>query len=178
MLAFTDTIEGLDPSHMGSHASLLAEACAELHRLQSIVIEAVGVFDAQGLWALDNSVSMTGWLKTFAGVSGSTGAAWTVLARRLRELPVLAGAVRDGRFTFDQARAVTSRLDADLLPAFREDEETLVPILAGLSVADIRRAMAEWVARVRAVLDDKPLPEERRGLFLSPWATSGCWTPR
>ena len=114
-------------------------------------------------------------------MSGSTGAAWTVLARRLRELPVTAAAVRDGRFTFDQARAVTSCLDADLLPAFREDEQTLVPILAGLSVDDIRRAMAEWAARVRAVLDDKPLVDERRGLFLSQlgdeWVLDATFTP-
>ncbi len=180
-MAATDTIEGLDPSHIGCSPGLLVEACAELHRLQAIVIEAVGVFDAQGLWALDNATSMTGWLKAFAGVSGATGAAWTVLARRLRDLPVTAAAVRDGRLTFDQTRALTARLDADLLPAFLEDEETLVPILADLSVADIGRAMSEWCARVRAVLDDNPPADERRGLFLSPlgdeWVLDATLTP-
>lgn len=168
MIDLADAIEGLDPSHIGCSASLLAQACASLDRLQAVVVDAIGSFDAQGLWAIDNSVNMTGWLKSFAHVSASTGANWTAMAKRLRDLPLTAAAVRDGRLSCDQARAITRRVSARHAEAFRADEDVLLPLFEPLTVADIDKAMGEWNARISAALDDGPPPDASRRLDLSP----------
>lgn len=181
MIDLADTIEGLDPSTIGSNPLLLAHACAQLDRLQASVIEAVGVFDAQGLWALDNAANMTGWLKASATLSASTSGSWTVMARRLRDLPGTTAALRDGRLSCDQAKVITRAVSSKLVDAFRADEDALLPDLAGLSVTDLGHAMAEWVARVRAVLDDGIPPEESRRLDLSQvgdeWVLDATLTP-
>src|SRR5688500_14818306 len=84
----------------------LAEVLALVDRLNATVSEAVGLVDEAKLWELDGATSMVAWLRIEAGRSNRVAAHTTATARRLRPLPALAGAWRDGRVTGGQIDAV------------------------------------------------------------------------
>jgi hypothetical protein len=180
-MALVDAIEGLDPSHIGSSPGRLADAITALGRLEAAVVEAVGVFDANGLWALDNATSAAAWLRGHTGMAHRTGASLVRQARALRSCPVTAAAVRDGRLTGDQTRAILAYVDAPLAPVWQAQEAALVPVLATLQVRDIHASMAHWRSRARTDLDESPPLEEHRSLHLSElpdgWRLDATLTP-
>src|SRR3954451_18438050 len=56
-------------------------------QLQALIVASVGRFDADTQWAFDGAGSMTGWLKTHAGMNTGRATALTRTAKRLRNLP-------------------------------------------------------------------------------------------
>jgi hypothetical protein len=106
------------------------------------------------------------------GVSGREASRWSRTARRLRELPVTAGAYRDGVLSGGQVQAIVSNLNDEITPLFAQAEDELVGKLAGMSVRDVTTVMQEWAAAAKDHLqpdpgddDGPPLPE--RSLHLS-----------
>jgi hypothetical protein len=92
------------------------------------------------------------------------------MAKRLRDLPVIAGAFGSGVLSEGQVRAIVANLNDKITPLFAEAEEELVPPLAPLSVADVASAMQAWAQAAKDSLqDDEPdetaLPE--RSLHVS-----------
>ena len=163
----TAAVEGLDPDAVGASLDDLAELCALVSRLQARMVEAVGVCDVNGIWALDDATSMTAWLKGFGALSAATGHSVVLLARRLRQLPGVAAALTDGTLSYDQVRAMMANVEPALMDQFVEHEAYLVDAVAGLSVADVATAMRHWRVRARARLDDPAAHEPRRSLHTS-----------
>src|SRR3712207_6691977 len=88
----------------------LLSALAEYERLRARISEAVGEYDAAGLWELDGATSMRAWLEGQAGMSTKAAGAMVRLASRLRRLPVTATAWADGAISGGQVEAVVANV--------------------------------------------------------------------
>jgi Domain of unknown function (DUF222) len=111
---------------------------------------------------------MTAWLRHHTRRSGRDAARCTKTARRLRELPVTAGAYRDGVLSGGHIQAIVANLKDRTAGLFADHEAELVPELARLSVAETAVAMQDWARRAEAVVGDDPdQPQPERSLHLS-----------
>ncbi len=131
----------------------LSEAIGQMHALRCAVdrqmLGLIAAFDAGQGWQADGATSVVPWLVNALGVSHATAAAWARTARRLEELPAVAGAYGGGRLSADQLAPV-------LRLATPGNEEELVEAAAGWSAAQARA-----VARQAA---PPPPPPERSAL--------------
>ncbi len=160
-----DAIDRLD---LPVDSVVLTEAFALVDRLNAKLLAAVGEHDAAELWRNDGATSMTAWLRHHTRQSGRQAAGCAKTARRLRRLPVTAGAYRDGVLSGGQVQAIVANLTDRTVGLFAHHETQLVPELARLSVHDTSVAMQDWARRAHAVVGDDPepvLPE--RSLHLS-----------
>jgi hypothetical protein len=137
----------------------LLAAYAIRDRLDARIAVAVGNFDTDGLYELDGDLTMQTWLRHHARFSPTTAGRETLRARKLRALPVLAGAFLDGRLTGGQLDIILGRIPRRHLPLFAEHEPALVPTLEPLTVEDTAVAMGQWLAKADA-LDPGPEPAE------------------
>jgi hypothetical protein len=130
----------------------------------------VGSFDRGEGWREDGATSMTAWLRHQGRMSSGQASRTARTARRLCDLLVTAGAYRDGVLSGGQLQAIVANLNDDIAPLFAGAEAGMVPLLAPLSVADVRRVMQAWVEAAKDELqdddpDDDQLPQ--RTLHLS-----------
>src|SRR5262245_31412049 len=152
-----EAIEGLDIPVDGA---ALAEVVALRDRLDARISDAVAHCDRVGLWELDGATSMTAWLALHTRMSRSRAAATSARARKLAQLPVTAGAWRDGTLSTGQVDAIAANLDADTVALFADHETAMVPTLVDLSVRDVTTAMAAWRECATANRDPKPEPAD------------------
>jgi hypothetical protein len=82
-----EAIEGLDVPVDGA---AIVQVLALRDRLDARIAEAVGAFDAAGLWDIDGATSMTAWLRASADMTRQSANRLAILGRRLRQLPVCA----------------------------------------------------------------------------------------
>src|SRR5262245_65065252 len=136
-----EAIEGLDIPVDGA---ALAEVVALRDRLDARISDAVAHCDRVGLWELDGATSMTAWLALHTRMSRPRAAATSARARKLAQLPVTAGAWRDGTLSTGQVDAIAANLDADTVALFADHEQVMVPTLVELSVRDVAVAMGAW----------------------------------
>lgn len=61
-------------------------------RLDARTAEALGDFDAAKLWDIDAATSLTAWLRAHGGLTLRSAGRLSLLARRLRQLPVTSAA--------------------------------------------------------------------------------------
>ncbi|HVF73846.1 MAG TPA: DUF222 domain-containing protein [Acidimicrobiales bacterium] len=135
----------------------LAEVLKLVDLLNAKVTRVIGEFDAEGLWELDGATSMTAWLRHHAGMTSSSAKSIASTAKKLRSLPMTAGAWLEGTLSGGQVQAIVR----NATPEFAEHESAVVPALMDLSVADTALAMQQW----KAMLDIEPKLE--RGVHLS-----------
>ena len=101
-----------------------------MDRLNAKLLAAVGEHDAAEVWRNDGATSMTTWLRHHTRQSGRDAAGCAKTARRLRELPVTAGASRDGVLSGGQVQAIVANLKDRTVGLFARHETELVPELA------------------------------------------------
>ena len=158
----------IDDLDLPVDSGVLTEAFALVDRLNGKLLAAVGEHDAAELWRNDGATSMTAWVRHHTRQSGRDAARCTKTARRLRDLPVTAGAYQDGVLSGGQVQAIVANLKDRTVGLYARHEAELVPELARLSVGDTAVAMQDWARRADTVLGDDPepvLPE--RSLHLS-----------
>jgi Domain of unknown function (DUF222) len=163
-----DLADAIDHLDLPVDSVVLTEAFALADRLYAKLFAAVGEHDAGELWRNDGATSMTAWLRHHTRQSGRDAARCTKTARRLRELPVTAGAYRDGVLSGGQVQAIVANLKDRTFGLYARHEAELVPELAPLSVGEAAIAMQDWARRADTVVGDDPepvLPE--RSLHLS-----------
>jgi hypothetical protein len=129
-----------------------------MDRLNAKLLAAVGEHDAAELWRNDGATSMTAWLRHHTRRAGRDAARCAKTARRLWQLPVTAGAYRDGVLSGGQVQAIVAHLTGRTVGRFARHETQLVPELARLSVHDTSIAMQDWARRAHAVVGDDPEP--------------------
>ena len=152
---WVDEFEGLDvPSDLAG----LAGAVAFRDRFDAKLATAVAEFEAEGMWCVDGSTSPVAWLRA-QGLTAPEAHRMVLVARKLRRLPVLAGAWRRGDVSGGQVQAVHANVVERHVGLFASHEAELVPTLVGLSVEDTARAMSLWRARADA-LNDGPEPRD------------------
>jgi hypothetical protein len=156
-----EAIETLDIPIDGS---ALVRVLALRDQLDARIAEAIGAFDAHGLWDIDAATSMTAWLVSSASMTRRAATRLASVSRRLRQLPVCAAAYGDGTLSGGQVEAIVANLDDSTVDLFAESEAELVPYLAPLTIAGCGRAMAAW--KSRAQVDVEPT-EPERSLHLS-----------
>jgi Domain of unknown function (DUF222)/HNH endonuclease len=150
-----DAIDDLD---LPVDSGVLTEAFALMDQLKAELLVAVGEHDAAEVWRNDGSTSMTAWLRHHTRRSGRDAARYTKTARRLRQLPVTAGAYRDGVLSGGHIQVIVANLKDRTTGVFAHHEAELVPELAALSVADTAIAMQDWARRAEVILGDNPEP--------------------
>ncbi|MDP1804464.1 MAG: DUF222 domain-containing protein, partial [Acidimicrobiales bacterium] len=155
-------IEQLDIAPTGDD---LVEVLALRDRLDARIVEATGVFEANGCWAGDASVSFVAWLRAQAKMTRRSAQRLRTLAVRLRCLPMCAQAYADGSLSGGQIEAIVARLDDDVVEIFAAQEAELVPYLIPMTVAGVSRAMGYWLARNRP--EPTEASEPARSLYLS-----------
>ena len=106
---------------------------------------------------------MTAWLRHEARMSRRDASRCARTARRLRDLPMTAGAYRDGSLSGGQLQAIMANLNDRTAPLFADAESELVPLLVPLPVADVARVMQAWAQAAKDELqddqpDETPLP--------------------
>jgi Domain of unknown function (DUF222)/HNH endonuclease len=157
-----NTIDELD---IPVDSDALAAILAQRDRLDARISDAVAAHDHAGLWELDGATSMTAWLSDRARMPRPRATATSVRARKLAQLPLTAGAWRDGVLSGGQVEAIATNLDADTLGLFADHEAAMVPTLVDLPVRDVATAMGAW--REYATAHRHPQPEPAQGLHLS-----------
>jgi hypothetical protein len=163
-----DLAQAIDNLDLPIDSAVLTEAFALADRLNAKLLGAVAEHDAAELWRNDGATSMTAWLRHNTRKAGRDAAHCTKTARRLRKLPVTAGAYRDGVLSSGHVQAIVANLKDRTVDLFADHETELVPELGRLSVGETAVAMQDWARRADAVVGDDPepvLPE--RSLHLS-----------
>ena len=145
----------------------IAAALALRDRLEAKVLEALGAFDAAELWDLDAASSLTAWLRSQCDQSHKAAGRLASTARRLRRLPVTAGALCAGQLSSGQVDAVMGIVEDRLVGLFAEHEAGLVPALVGLPVQATVQVLGAWKQRAEAVADEAEEPEPVRSLHCS-----------
>lgn len=154
--------EAIDRVNIPVDGAALAGCFKLLDKLNAKITCAVGDYDRSEQWRDTGAKSMTGWLRNRCRRSGREAASYTRTARRLCELPVLAGAYRDGSLSTAQVHAVVGNLNNETTPLFAETEQELVPTLARMSVSGVSTAMQQWAQAAADSLHDPTDPEPRR----------------
>src|SRR6478752_7545291 len=90
----------------------VASLAADLHDAHARLVDFVAAVLADGSWQAAGLRSPEHWLMLRAGLSRGQAAAVTLLARRARELPATAAALREGRISLDQAAVVARHTPA------------------------------------------------------------------
>jgi len=110
----SSVLEGLpaaiDDLDLPVDSGVLTEAFGFAYRFNAKLLAAVGEHDAAELWRDDGSTSMTGWLPHHTRRSGRDAARCAKSARRLRQLPITAGAYREGVLSGGQVQAIVANL--------------------------------------------------------------------
>ncbi|MDQ3354347.1 MAG: DUF222 domain-containing protein, partial [Actinomycetota bacterium] len=145
----------------------LIESFALRDRFEAKVCEAVDAFDVAGSCALDGAASTIAWLRNFCRISSAEAARVVARARRLRNLPATRSAWLEGTLSSDQVQAVVANVSDATEEMFAESEESLVPRLAPLSVAQCAIAMRYWRLGAEARLDPPEPGEPPSSLYLS-----------
>ena len=99
--------EAVEDLEVPLHGDAIGELFQLIDRLQAQAAVAVGEYAAKGLFALDGAVSMTGWAKQHAGMSGTDAAAMLRRARRVQQRPVTRDAWLRGDLSGAQVSAIT-----------------------------------------------------------------------
>lgn len=159
MAMFEAVLALVDEAVVPADAAAITEGMRVVDRLTAKLSEAIGAFDAAGLWERDGATSMIAWLREHCSLTSRAANATLQTARRLRALPATAAAWRTGGLTGGQVQAIVANVPTGLTPVFVAQEATLVPLLARLSVSDTAVAMRHWRARAEAEADDAALRE-------------------
>src|SRR5262245_13262389 len=160
MLVFEQLGEAIDGLDIPVDGAALTEVLALRDRLDARISDAVAHCDRAGLWELDGATSMTAWLAHHTRMPRSRAAATSARARKLAQLPVTAGAWRDGTLSRRQVDAIAANLDPDTVALFADHEAAMVPTLVELSVRDVAVAMGAWRECATAARDPKPEPAD------------------
>ena len=111
----------------------------------------IGEFDVREAWGGPGLLSCAHWLSWRTGLSPGSARERVRVARALRDLPLLAGAMASGRMSFSQARAVTR-------VATPEDSERWVQLCRFTTAGQLER-LVRGVRRVRRIEQDEADPE-------------------
>jgi len=160
-----DTLrDEVDQLHVPVDGDAISELFAIRDRLDAKLSEAVGEFDAAGLYDLEGRTTMTAWLKSHTPLTSAEAHRVTMTARHLRGLPVMRTAWETGQLTGAQVAIVLATVRSEHRELFAEQEAELVPLLTQLDAAGTRAAMNYWTAHAEALIDPVLAPEPQRSL--------------
>src|SRR3954452_19489631 len=151
------------------------------------LLELIAEYDAREAWGGPGLLSCAHWLSGRLGINLNAAREKVRVARRLRELPLLAAAFAEGRLSWSQVRAITrisgllkeedwiiyaramsgqqlERLVQAVNSATREEREAADPELAAWQRRPRIRRTGDGLAYVTFVLDEEILPVVLAGM--------------
>jgi HNH endonuclease len=152
-MSFAVLAELIDTVEIARDRREITAALALRDRLDAGIAVAVADYEAAGRHQSDGAVTINGWLRGECGRDPKSAARIAATGRKLRALPALKSAARRGEVSGGQVDVILANVPARHLERFAEQEATLVPTLAALTVDQTRRAMELWQRRADA-LDD------------------------
>ncbi|MCU1369346.1 MAG: endonuclease [Ilumatobacteraceae bacterium] len=146
-----DRIEGGELADLPDAATtdLVLAAVAVSGRVDALVTQAVGVFDAKTIWRAGGARSCGGWLAARSELSRSRAGGISASARDLRACPAVEAAYGSGVLGTAKVRMLLDARQA-WPDRFSEAEADLVDRIAPLSVAHAAVVCATWAALAEA----------------------------
>lgn len=141
-----------------SDAELLDAAVAlqaQLDRLAAVQLAVIERIDARRAYESDAAVTTASWLRGRTRIDHGDAKRRCDAARRLRELPLLRQALRDGAVRMGHVVAVTHRAMPWRMEAVQAVERALVDLARAAAPADVRAAMTRLVD----IADDDGAPD-------------------
>src|SRR4051812_1731540 len=141
--------EGLMPAPCAMDNRELREELLKLAReraqLDAREAEVIAEFDARGLYMDDGMVTTKAWLAHHTMIPRALAGSRVLLAKRMRRMPLMAGALASGVVTEGHARALGRCLTPRTVAAFARDEAMMVEAATTLEVDDYELAVNEWL---------------------------------
>jgi len=153
-----DALVELDPDVLDNgEVKAALVAFAEAHAtFQASHLAMIATFERRGLWLTDGMVNAKSWLMHHTGAAGDVAGAQVWLSRRLREMPLMAAALAEGRSSEAHARHLARCVGPRTWFAFERDQEFLVSKACALTADDFALVVAKWL-----VLNDLDGPEPK-----------------
>ena len=152
-------VEPLD--HLADRITTLA---AHLSAATARWLALIGEFDVREGWAESGCKSSAAWLSWSCGIAPLTAREHVRVARRLRELPLTAGAFSRGELSYSKVRALTRVQEV-------EDERELVSLARHATASQLERIVRGYRS-VLAVEEDAERAYAERSLTWS-WEDDG-----
>jgi len=125
------------------------------------VVGLVGFFAAEGHRA-EGFGSKAGWMRARLGLTEPAARALLVRVSRMAAWPVMRALWVDGSLTGAQVETVVRLVPKGLVDLYAEHDAACSEVLVGLSLADTKVAIGEWVRRAEAVTSVDPAGLEAR----------------
>lgn len=164
---FPALARAIDELTISVEREALVAAIALRDRLDAKVTAAVGAYAAAGQHQVDGSVAMGAWLRHHARMDPASAVVEARRASKLQALPVLRAAFEAGDLSGGAVEVILAKVPTRHLPRFAEQEADLVPVLAGLDIDGLLRAMNDWRERADALDPGTPPAERPDRLHLS-----------
>jgi len=146
---------------------VLAQSFAIADRFEARRYEALEVFDRENLWMETGATSLLSWLRDSAGRTPREAARICRTVRRLRQLPEVADAWREGTLTSAKVHAIVGVLNDRVAPLFAEHETDNIATVATLTIDDTLIWLRQWRHAADDALSQQPAPEPYEELYLS-----------
>ncbi|MEO8697642.1 MAG: DUF222 domain-containing protein, partial [Acidimicrobiales bacterium] len=153
----------VDHFEPAAHADELARAYRLRETILAKSMEPTRAFDEMMLYQLTKASSTAQFLERCAGLSPAEARSSTIMARKLKAMPLTEAAWLAGTLSSGQVRAITANVKKQFADRFRDDEAEMLAIVVPLDAKGTDLAMQKWVNVVQASLDDdpeKPLRED------------------
>ena len=141
LLTVIDNVLSLDPRDLvdSQLADLLLEFEQAARRIDAARAKVLAEFDTRSAYVADGSPSAATWLRAKCGMSRGAASEQVRLARGLRELPVTAAALRDGRINASHAQGITGLARGISVEAVRSTETEFVTVAEHLDAGRLRQ---------------------------------------
>ena len=159
----------LDPVEIPVTLDEFAVAWAEHERRDAQLALAAAALADRAAYGVAGYVSMVAWLRSECRMNGSDATSLLGRGRFLHRYDEIAAAVESGVLSAGQVAAIRAVVTSRTEALFDEQHADLVPVIAPLSVAEIRTVMQVWKARADALTDTTPPCEPDRSLT---WGTT------
>ena len=114
-------------------------------RLDAVEAATIAEFDQRCAFVTDGMTDTRAWLAQHTGVSRGTAGSRVWVAKRLRHLPVLLGALSAGEATDGHVRALARCLNPRTTMALARDEALLVDQARVLAVDEYQQLLDQWL---------------------------------
>jgi hypothetical protein len=164
-----DDIMAAGPSEFAQGRSLVG-LHRDLNRLGTLFIEATGEFDRWGEWGNDGAKSAAAWISQELNEPIKVSRRRVRQGRALRELPLVAEALREGRLNESHLDILLNARNPRTKETMARDEALLVEQAEKLDFGDFSRSVAYWeqLADPDGAEEDAMAQRERRDAYFVP----------
>jgi hypothetical protein len=166
-MIFEALAQAIDDLEVPGSCDAVIELTRYIERLEARRAGAIEAVDRSGEWEIEGGATMVSWLRHNARMSGGAAKAAVADAALLGALPVTSAAAASGALSAGQVRAIVANVPERFVDLFAEGEAALVPIMAGMGVAETVSVMVQWRARAEALIDGPAEADHKRTLSVS-----------